>query len=444
MPVTVTLGGDPCYVYAATAPMPENMDEYLLAGFLRKKQVRLVKCLTNDLWVPEDADFVIEGYVDPEEGLVREGPFGDHTGFYSLADDYPRFHVTCITHRRDAVYPATIVGIPPMEDAWIGKATERIFTMPIRLTMIPELEDMDLPFAGVAHNLSLVKINKSYPGQAVKVMNSLWGAGQMMFNKILVVAGREEEPDSEDQPSQGSEVDIHDYRVVARLFTRYFDPRYSLHFSRGPLDVLDHSSQMFAYGSKLGIDLTVPFPGERPPGEFPFPGEEPTDWGMDLTAFSRLEGVTGVVVSPGEPRLPLLLLTISKKRDFSRKTLVSRLARLPEAAHFRVALLFDDGAPLEDLFTLVWLLGGNLEPHRDIEVAELPGGGSIAVVDATIKTAEHDHFNREWPNIVTMDDYTIARIDEKWPHLGLGEQLVSPSLRYKSLVRGTGAVRDPQ
>ena len=447
MPVTVTLGGDPSYVYAATAPMPENMDEYLLAGFLRKKQVRLVKCLTNDLWVPEDADFVIEGYVDPGEGLVREGPFGDHTGFYSLADDYPRFHVTCITHRRDAVYPATIVGIPPMEDAWMGKATERIFTMPIRLTMIPELEDMDLPFAGVAHNLSLVKINKSYPGQAVKVMNSLWGAGQMMFNKILVVAGREEKPvsgGSGDQASPVREVDIHDYRVMARLFTRYFDPRHSLHFSRGPLDVLDHSSQMFAYGSKLGIDLTVPFPGERPPGEFPGQVKDPDGKGMDLTAFSRLGGVTGVAVPPGEPRLPLLLLTISKKGDFSRKTLAARLAQLPEAAHFRVALLFDDGAPLEDLFTLVWLLGGNLEPHRDIDVTELPGGGSIAVVDATIKTAEHDHFDREWPNIVTMDESTIARIDEKWPQFGLGEPLASPSLRYKSLVRGPGAVRDPQ
>ena len=186
MPVSVVLGGDPAYTYSATAPLPDNIDEYLLAGFLRKKRVKLVKCITNDLEVPSDADFIIEGYIDPEEELIWEGPFGDHTGFYSLADWYPKFHVTCITHRKDAIYPATIVGIPPMEDAYIGKATERIFLTPMKLTMIPELLDMDLPPAGVAHNLTVVKINKTYAGQAQKVMNAMWGAGQMMFNKIQI------------------------------------------------------------------------------------------------------------------------------------------------------------------------------------------------------------------------------------------------------------------
>ncbi len=164
MPVTVTLGGDPVYTYAATAPMPENIDEYLLAGFLRHKRVRLVKCLTNDLWVPADSDFVIEGYVDPSEEPVWEGPFGDHTGFYSLADWYPAFHVTCITHRRDAVYPATIVGVPPMEDAWIGKATEKIFLAPIRLAIAPEITDIHMPVEGVAHNLVIVKNSKRVSG----------------------------------------------------------------------------------------------------------------------------------------------------------------------------------------------------------------------------------------------------------------------------------------
>ena len=178
MPVSVTLGGDPAYTYVATAPLPENMDEYLLAGFLRKKKVELVKCLTNDLEVPEDVDFVIEGFVDPNEDLVLEGPFGDHTGFYSLADYYPRFHVTCITHRRNAVYPATIVGIPPMEDEWLGKATERIFLVPIKATVVPELTEMNMPVEGVFHNIALAAIEKTYPGQGLKVMNSLWGAGQ--------------------------------------------------------------------------------------------------------------------------------------------------------------------------------------------------------------------------------------------------------------------------
>lgn len=495
MPVTVTLGGDPSYVYAATAPMPENMDEYLLAGFLRKKQVRLVQCLTNALWVPCDVDFVIEGYVDPGEELIWEGPFGDHTGFYSLADYYPRFHVTCITHRRDAVYPATIVGVPPMEDAWIGKATERIFTTPIRLTMIPELVDMDLPFAGVAHNLSVVKINKSYPGQAVKVMHALWGAGQMMFNKILVVAD--------------SDADVHDYQVMAQLFARWFDPEYSLHFSRGPLDVLDHSSQLFAYGSKVGIDLTAPLPGERPawtekgglvgdhPGaavnnpsvvsvagdaspwctERASPGGDAREAGTsphtgslaswasgdntdpewnndgDLSPFTLLKGVTGAALVPSGLQadgntssrvspLPVLLLTVDKKTGFSLPELVTQLSAMAEAAFFKAILLYDEGVPLGDLFTLVWLLGGNMEPQRDIRVVEFPSGKKGMVVDATIKTPGHDHFSRDWPNIVTMDSSTIDLIDQRWPSLGVGDPLPSPSLKYHGLVRGGGAVRE--
>lgn len=436
MPVTVTLGGDPSYVYAATAPMPENMDEYLLAGFLRKKQVRLVQCLTNALWVPCDVDFVIEGYVDPGEELIWEGPFGDHTGFYSLADYYPRFHVTCITHRRDAVYPATIVGVPPMEDAWIGKATERIFTTPIRLTMIPELVDMELPFAGVAHNLSVVKINKSYPGQAVKVMHALWGAGQMMFNKILVVAD--------------SDADVHDYQVMAQLFARWFDPEYSLHFSRGPLDVLDHSSQLFAYGSKVGIDLTAPLPGEGAAGEYPY-----QEWNNDgdLSPFTLLKGVTGAALVPSGLQadgntssrvspLPVLLLTVDKKTGFSLPELVTQLSAMPEAAFFKAILLYDEGVPLGDLFTLVWLLGGNMEPQRDIRVVEFPSGKKGMVVDATIKTPGHDHFSRDWPNIVTMESSTIDLIDQRWPSLGVGDPLPSPSLKYHGLVRGGGAVRE--
>src|SRR5690348_13287169 len=165
MPVAVSLGGDPVYTYAATAPLPDNVDEYMLAGFLRRKKVELVRCLTQpEIEVPADADFVIEGYVDPEEEPVWEGPFGDHTGYYSLPDWYPRFHVTCITHRRNAVYPSTIVGIPPQEDAWIGKATERIFLAPVKMTLVPEIIDMEMPVEGVFHNLVIAKIRKEYPG----------------------------------------------------------------------------------------------------------------------------------------------------------------------------------------------------------------------------------------------------------------------------------------
>lgn len=483
MPVTVTLGGDPSYIYSATAPMPENVSEYLLAGFLRKKKVRQVKCLTNDLYIPEDVDFVIEGYVDPAEDMIWEGPFGDHTGFYSLADFYPCFHVTCITHRRDAVYPATVVGIPPMEDAWIGKATERIFLSPIRMTMIPELIDMHLPFPGVAHNISIVKIRKTYPGQAVKVINSLWGAGQMMFNKILIVVDDQagEAPVDEETRRYGAKnteqgalskghgaeceshgvtdrdkshvsdqntgtmprrlsvphlVDIHDYSGWVRLFSDYFDPDYSMHFSRGPLDILDHSSQNFAYGSKLGIDLTTPFPEERKEkrSTVTWPVSENVNW-------NDLPGVTASKNLIPEMSLPVLLLTVVKNGKSTKTGLEDQLMATPGAAEFKVILLFDDGVDLNDLFSLVWLLGGNLEPERDITVLEMADGNKTAVADATIKTLKHDNFSREWPNVVTMDDRTIVQIDQKWPQLGLGELLPSPSLKYKKLALGDGSVR---
>ncbi len=434
MPVSVTLGGDPVYTYAATAPMPENMDEYLLAGFLRKRKIRLVKCLTNDLYVPDDVDFVIEGTVDPSEEFVREGPFGDHTGFYSLPDNYPVFHVTCITHRKDAVYPATIVGIPPMEDAWIGKATERIFLAPIRLSMIPELVDMDLPFAGVAHNISVIKIRKTYPGQAVKVMHSLWGAGQMMFNKILVVVD-----DTAGSTNPKSEItDVHDYSVLSRLFSENFDPAYSLHFSKGPLDILDHSSDAFAYGSKLGIDLTRPLPEEITENK----SNSKNVSGWDINAVGELPGVTRFRNLLAENLLPVLLLSTDKTPFFCKKELEKELSKIPGMEFFKAVVVFDHEADLNDLFMLVWLLGGNIEPTRDITVLNTPAETSFVLADATIKTPRHDHFTRDWPNVVTMDDATIAAVDRKWPGLGLGDHISSPSLKYKALVKGEGAVRE--
>jgi 4-hydroxy-3-polyprenylbenzoate decarboxylase len=235
MPVAVALGGDPVYAYSATAPLPENVDEYMLAGFLRKKRVELVRCLTQpDLEVPADADFVIEGYVDPMEEMIWEGPFGDHTGYYSLPDWYPRFHVTAITHRKNPVYPATIVGIPPQEDAWLGKATERIFLAPIKMTMVPEIVDMDMPVEGVFHNLVIAKIRKEYAGQGQKVMNAMWGAGQMMFNKILVLSD--------------GDIRIQDYEALARYICSNLDPASDIYFSQGPMDVLDHSCSKLGFG----------------------------------------------------------------------------------------------------------------------------------------------------------------------------------------------------
>src|SRR5688572_2059590 len=256
MPGGVGLGGQSVYSYSATAPLPENVDEYMLAGFLRKKKVELVRCISQpDVEVPADADFIIEGYVDPDDELIWEGPFGDHTGYYSLPDWYPRFHITAITHKRKAVYPATIVGIPPQEDAWLGKATERIFLAPIKMTMVPEIADMDMPVEGVFHNLVITKINKEYAGQGQKVMNAMWGAGQMMFNKILVLTGA---PHDHEQSFH-----ISDYRKLAQDVFKNMNPATDIYFSSGPMDVLDHSCSKLGFGGKMCIDGTWKYEEEK-------------------------------------------------------------------------------------------------------------------------------------------------------------------------------------
>jgi 4-hydroxy-3-polyprenylbenzoate decarboxylase len=241
MPVAIVLGGDPASIYAASAPLPPGIDEYLFAGFLRREPVRLSRCVTSDLEVPSEAELVIEGVIDPREPLVTEGPFGDHTGFYSLADLYPRVQVTAITRREDPVWPHTIVGRPPMEDFWLGHATERIFLPLLRLTL-PEVVDMHMPAEGIFHNLVFVSIDKQFPGQAYKVMNGLWGQGLMSLAKVIVVVDKD--------------VNVRDPKEAWWVALNHIDPERDVRFSMGPIDVLDHASREFTYGSKMGIDGT--------------------------------------------------------------------------------------------------------------------------------------------------------------------------------------------
>ncbi len=262
MPVAVALGGDPLLTYLATAPLPDGMDEWTLAGLLRGRRITIAPCVTQDLFIPSDADFVIEGYVDPEEPLKEEGPFGDHTGFYSPPEPFPVFHVTCVTHRKDAVYPATVVGKPPMEDAFLGKLTERLF-LPIMRKFLPEIVDMDLPVHGCFHNFVLVSIDKQYPGHARKVADALWGLGQMMFSKFIIVLDRD--------------VNVHDYGEVLWRVGTHVDPGRDTFLAEGPTDLLDHTSRLSCYGGKMGIDATRKWKAEgfdRPwPGEVEMPGE---------------------------------------------------------------------------------------------------------------------------------------------------------------------------
>ena len=246
MDVAVAIGGDPAAMYSAILPLPPDLDEMMIAGFLRNKPVEMVKCETCDLEVPAQAEIVLEGYVELGETRT-EGPFGDHTGFYSLEDQYPVFHVTCLTHRMDPIYPTTIVGPPPMEDFYMGQAIERIF-LPLMRLQLPEVRDIKMPAEGVFHNLILVSMRKSYPGHARKVMHAIWGLGQAMFSKVIVVVDED--------------VNVQDVRETAWKALNNIDPQRDIEFVLGPVDSLDHSSRLPNFGSKMGVDATKKWPEE--------------------------------------------------------------------------------------------------------------------------------------------------------------------------------------
>ena len=397
MPVSVAIGGDPTYIYSATAPMPDNMDEMLLAGMLREKPVKLVKCLTNDLWVPADCDFVLEGYVDTSEDLTIEGPFGDHTGFYSLTDLYPKFHIEAITSRRDAVYPATIVGVPPMEDAYIAKATERIFLAPIRLAVQPEVRDLYMPIEGTAHNIALVSIVKRYLGQPNKVAQGLWGAGQMMFNKYMVIAPEECDIRSKEE-------------VLKRIAS--LDPHKNLIWSEGILDVLDHATATTGYGSKLAIDLTEV---DATPRSFDVPRTAKPMGGVELfnTELAKSYGI----------------LILYAEREYHDTIDVERYILENNFSQMRVVALFDNGAAgYMNLSDLLWLAAANTDPKRDIRIV-----GETIIIDARSKRPGYGANPPRFPNVVTSHPDTIHHVDNRWQEYGIGELIESPSRRYRKL-----------
>ena len=396
MPVSVAIGGDPVYAYSATAPVPDNIDEYLLAGLLRGKPVRLVKCITNDIYVPEDCDFVIEGYVDTAEEKVLEGDFGDHTGFYSLTDYYPKFHITAITHRRDAIYPATIVGIPPQEDAYIAMATERIFLAPIRLVMQPEVEDMYMPSAGTQHNITIISMRQLYERQASKVTLGLWGAGQMMFNKYLLLAP--------------ATTNIRSTEEMARLM-RNCDLCTSLIRSEGIYDVLDHATATCGFGGKVALDLTNV--AER---------EQKTTFNSELLP----EGVEAKMTLLKEWSILLLFVDNDLEIDLSEVAKVSDC---------NFIAIFDKRAENLTPNELLWLGAANTEPSRDFVLH-----GSTLTIDARPKRSKANSKNPlRWPNIVTADEATIALVDKRWSDYGIGEFITSPSEHYNALKLSEGA-----
>lgn len=399
MPVSVVLGGDPAITYCATAPMPENIDEYILAGFIKNKSVQLVKCITNDLYVPSDADFIIEGYIDPNEEFKIEGPFGDHTGFYSLADNYPVFHVTCITHRKDAVYPATIVGVPPMEDYYFGKLTERIFIKPIQFSIVPELLDMRLPSYGVAHNLVLLKADIRYPGQSFKIMNALMGAGQMMFTKVMCCFD--------------SDVDLEDDVLIINYFVKTENLLSRIMFNVGPSDVLDHASYISAFGGKLLFDFT----GIK------------IDKTKLLYQNDILEKEGGNIVSFGK-------MSIAKVDHCGFKAKEYFASRKENFKDSNIIIFIDNiKIDFSKPYIIFWYLLNNFDPLHDCFLIE-----DKIVIDCRGKHFLRDGFSRYWPNVVCMSDEIIESVDQRWCKLTGMDFVPSPSKSLKPFVKGEWAV----
>jgi 4-hydroxy-3-polyprenylbenzoate decarboxylase len=401
MPVVVTLGGDPVYTYCATAPMPDNMDEYLLAGFLRRKAVRLVKALTCDIRIPEDCDFVIEGYVDPAEEKVVEGDFGDHTGFYSLKDLYPRFHITTITHRRGAVYPATVVGVPPQEDAYISEATEKIFLAPIRLAIQPEIEDLWMPVEGTSHNIAVISIAKRYEAQAAKVAQAMWGAGQMMFNKYMVI-------------TLANQCSVRSYRHIGELLRRA-DVSRCLVRAEGVLDVLDHATATCGVGGKLAFDLTdVDLQSDAEHVAMP-DCVEMTD-GIALCNDSFAKSCA-------------LLVLFAEKGRYDDIDVEAFLAH-NNIIGIRYVALFDYAASLSlKPSDLLWIAAANTDPRRDVRLE----AEKTLLFDARSKSRDVEGNPRRFPNVVCSSERVIHLVDSRWKEYGLGEFIPSPSLRYRTI-----------
>jgi len=399
MPVAVAVGTDPATTYAATAPLPRGIDEMMLSGFIRRRPVPMVRCVTVDLEVPAEAEFILEGYVDPHE-LRVEGPFGDHTGYYSLVGDYPVFHLTAVTHRRNPVYAATIVGRPPMEDCYLAKATERIF-LPLMNAVLPEVKDFWLPWEGVFHNLSVIAIAKEYPGHARRIMSAVWGQGQMSFCKAVVLVD--------------DTVDLGCPETVLKEVLDRIDLHQDITVTEGVLDVLDHSAPEPLFGGKLGVDATRRMEGESERSYVETASGIPSSSEIREALRSVSESLTDHHVPPLETRNRVLLVNFRKTGGISAQHFRERLLEQRVLKPFSILLLCDEAVDLKDYSLVIWKACNNVDPKRDMLLRE----GRV-VIDAARKGPEDGHY-REWPEDIVMDSQIVERVRKRARELGIDQ-----------------------
>lgn len=397
IPIAVCLGGDPVYTYCATAPLPEGIDEYILAGFLRKKRVKLVKCITQNIEVPEDVDFVIEGYIDPNEPLKTEGPFGDHTGFYSLQGNYPVFHITAITHKKNAIYPATIVGIPPQEDYWFIKASERIFLQFIKNTLLNEIIDMRMPEFGVAHNLVITQIEPRYPQHASKIAHALWGIGQMMLNKILIITNKN--------------IDSLDNLFEQIIRLKNWKDRILL--SYGPLDVLEHSGTKATEGGKLSFNAIIN-------NEHDF-----------ITEPQSIEiNINDIDFNADYASWGIIFLYVEPDFNFEEKH-IHNFFKVSNSNEIKIFLV-DKQLKNLDIKYIAWHFMANFDPSLDFKIID----NHYLIFNGSIKTKN----NRTTPNPTLSSLETIQKIDNNWSKLFSIPLIESPSKKLSNIKYGNNDI----
>ncbi|MZG54628.1 MAG: menaquinone biosynthesis decarboxylase [Nitrospinae bacterium] len=392
MEVAVAIGADPASCYAASAPLPYGIDEFLLSGFIRKQSVPLVKCKTVELEVPANAEIVLEGFIDPSE-MRLEGPFGDHTGYYSQDGDYPVFHLTAITHRKDPIYLTTIVGKPPQEDYYLGRATERIF-LPLLRTQLPEIIDMDMPVEGVFHNCVIVSLEKRFPMQSRRLMSALWGLGQMSFVKTIIAVD--------------AAVDVHNYKEIIKLLLNKVSFEHDLFFSEGVLDVLNHASDHMLYGSKLGIDLTEKMEGEPGFGEnilaesnnSPAPSIEEVRNHFSELADGRVFDINA--------RRSVMVASLNQTRPHQTKEFIEAFFSESKFSGINILIVVEGHVDIENDSTVMWKFFNNLDPKRDFHFK-----GNRLGVDATKKFKE-EGYQQNWPEEIEMSEEIKERVDTKW------------------------------
>jgi 4-hydroxy-3-polyprenylbenzoate decarboxylase len=395
MEVAVAIGADPASCYAASAPLPYGIDEFLLAGFIRKKSVSLVKCKTVDLEVPANAEIVLEGFIDPSE-MRLEGPFGDHTGYYSQDGDYPVFHLTAITHRKDPIYLTTIVGKPPQEDFYLGRATERIF-LPLLRTQLPEIVDMDMPVEGVFHNCVIVSFDKHYPMQSRRLMSALWGLGQMSFVKTIITVD--------------SNINVHNYEELVKLLLDKVNFKLDLFFSEGVLDVLNHGSDNMLYGSKLGIDLTEKIEGEPGYGEskpttsnnFQLPSTEEVK-----SQFSDLKDCRILAINA---QRSVAYVALKKTQPHQAEKFIKAFFNVSEFSAINIIIVLEGHVKLNNDSIVMWKFFNNLDPKRDFYFE-----GDRLAIDVTQKLKE-EGYQQNWPDEIEMSEEIKTRVDGKWNSL---------------------------